>query len=218
MHTSRSTSPSGQACASKLLSIATFECVMCFGLLTITTWRPCQQQQPCAQLLYQCALRVRCGERRTGKQSCLILTCDRCHADSGCTCSIPAAPGYATTATYWTTSQQRDVLTQQACLKLACRGKVCFDLWQRVCVHLCRYNFGTAEVPLILMSYCTPIAPGRSRLLYCLAGERDKVPKKLQRIVDLMPSWVKFVNHFTRAAVLDGDNVFLHGLVSRSCC
>lgn len=82
----------------------------------------------------------------------------------------------------------------------------------------CRYNFGTDELPLILMSYCTPIAPGRSRLLYCLAGERDKVPKKIQRIVDLVPGWAKFVNHFTRGDVLDGDNVFLHGIVSPSCC
>ncbi|KAL3155540.1 hypothetical protein ABBQ38_011092 [Trebouxia sp. C0009 RCD-2024] len=77
---------------------------------------------------------------------------------------------------------------------------------------LTRYNFGTEELPLILMSYCTPIAPGHSRLLYCLAGERDKVPKKIQRIVDLVPGWAKFVNHFTRGDVLDGDNVFLHGI------
>lgn len=87
-----------------------------------------------------------------------------------------------------------------------------------VCWHntsdCCRYNFGTEEVPLILTSYCTPVAQGRSRLFYSLAGERSKVPKNIQRIVDLVPSWLKFVNHFERSDVLDGDNVFLHGVVS----
>ena len=67
---------------------------------------------------------------------------------------------------------------------------------------------------MLLMSYCTPVAQGRSRIFYCLAGERDKIPKKIQRIVDLVPSWLKFVNHFERMDVLDGDNVFLHGVVS----
>ena len=77
-----------------------------------------------------------------------------------------------------------------------------------------RYNFGTEEVPLILSSYCTPIAQGRSRLFYSLTGERSKVPKNIQRIVDLVPSWLKFANHFERSNVLDGDNIFLHGVVS----
>ena len=83
-------------------------------------------------------------------------------------------------------------------------------------ICICRYDFGTEQMPLILMSYCTPVAQGRSRIFYCLAGERGRVPRNVQRIVDLVPSWLKWLNHFERNDVLDGDNIFLHGVVSMS--
>lgn len=76
-----------------------------------------------------------------------------------------------------------------------------------------RYEFTPGGLKLILMSYCTPISQGRSRIFYCLAGRKQDLPKKLQLIFGLVPSWLKFVNHFQRNDVLDGDSVFLHGQV-----
>lgn len=79
---------------------------------------------------------------------------------------------------------------------------------------VCRYEFGEPEGPALqLVMYCTPVSQGRSRLFYCLPADRSTAPEAMKKIFDLMPPWLKFVNHFGRQDVLDGDAVFLHGQV-----
>ena len=72
-----------------------------------------------------------------------------------------------------------------------------------------RYKFG-GPTQTQMVTYNVPTAPGRSRIFFSLIMAKDKAPKMLQRIVPLIPRWLRFLGHFEQHAVLDGDNVFLH--------
>lgn len=73
---------------------------------------------------------------------------------------------------------------------------------------LVKYEFGGPGMQMI--TYCTPTAPGRSRVFYALVADKGKAPKAMKRAMALRSSWLTFLNHFQRNLVLDGDGIFLH--------
>ena len=77
---------------------------------------------------------------------------------------------------------------------------------------MCRYDILPGNVQISL--YCVPMAPGQSRVYYCLLGDKAKLPKVAKLVIALTPKWLKFANHYIRNEVLDGDNVFLNVQVS----
>ncbi len=85
----------------------------------------------------------------------------------------------------------------------------------------CSYKYGGPE-GVQIVSYSTPATPGNCRVLFCVVMDRRTAPKKTIQFLDLRPVWLKFVDHYERNEVLDGDNCFLHMQVNAClwwiCC
>ena len=77
------------------------------------------------------------------------------------------------------------------------------------CVVMHRYNFLKLGLQLIL--YCTPTAPGNSRIFYIMLADKRKLSIVTKVLAALTPTWAV---HLVRNATLDGDNIFLHVQVS----
>jgi len=67
-----------------------------------------------------------------------------------------------------------------------------------------------------IVSYSTPTTPGNCRVLFAVVMDRRTAPKRTMQLLDLKPAWLKFMDHYERNTVLDGDNCFLHMQVSLS--
>lgn len=75
--------------------------------------------------------------------------------------------------------------------------------------NLVNYKYG-GELGVQIVSYSTPTTPGNCRVLFAVVMDRRTAPKRTMQVLDLKPSWLKFLDHYERNLVLDGDNCFLH--------
>ncbi|KAL0017896.1 hypothetical protein WJX77_004199 [Trebouxia sp. C0004] len=64
--------------------------------------------------------------------------------------------------------------------------------------------------PQQIVSYSTPTTPGNCRVLFAVVTDRKTAPKRTMQLLDLKPAWLKFMDHYERKMMLDGDNCFLH--------
>lgn len=84
-----------------------------------------------------------------------------------------------------------------------------------LCGGPCSYKYG-GELGVQIVSYSTPTTPGNCRVLFAVVMDRRTAPKRTMQLLDLKPAWLKFMDHYERNTVLDGDNCFLHMQVSLS--